>query len=244
MNHKFPAAISPTNPPCATGHSLPGHGKLIFAATSFLVLTAACATLRAADPEIITPIDARVSSAYTSPSDNSLADGQFLLEWFVNPDGKRTPPSFSEGSKYDPSLAALWKADANGSYTWMTASGEVAGAWVIFDLEGAYDLAEAYIWQRGQGGDGYDLSDRDANEIIIEGSKNGDDWQVLTADSFANLTRSGFSGDSGLPKEAQVFKLSKNNQGIKLVRITINSNYGNPEYTGLAEVRFTGLPSK
>jgi len=244
MNYKFPNSISPTNPPCVAGHSCHANGTRTCTAIGLLLLTAACATLQAADLEIITPIDARVSSAYTPPNDEPLHDGKFLLEWFVNPDGQRTQPSFSEGSKNDPSLTALWKADAYGSYTWMTASGNVAGAWVILDLEKAYDLADAYIWQRGQGGDGYDLSDRDANEILIEGSNNGQDWQVLTADPIVDLTRSAFSGNSGAPKEAQIFKLSKNNKGIKFVRITINSNYGNPEFTGLAEVRFTGLPSK
>ena len=244
MNHKFATATFLTNSPFMTGHSRHTNGTRTCTAIGLLALAAVCATLQAADPQIITPIDAHVSSTYVHEGQTSASDGKMLLEWHINPDGNGVSPSFSEGSKDAPVLTALWQPEVYGAYTWTTATAESTGARVVFALDGAYDLVDAHIWQRGQGGDGYDLSNRDANEIIIEGSKNGEDWQVLTTDPAVNLARTEFRSGSIVPRGAQVFNLTKNNTGIKFVRFTINSNHGSPEYTGLAEVRFTGTPSK
>ena len=73
---------------------------------------------------------------------------------------------------------------------------------------------------------------------------NGEEWQILTNESKVNLARTEFNSGSPIPSGAQSISLQKNNKGIKHIRITIHSNYGNLEYTGLAVVRFTGLPSK
>lgn len=141
--------------------------------------------------------------------------------------------SMSAGTASAPDLAATYTPNGSGNGTWTTNTGDVANAWIQYDLGSLMDVGQAYIWQRSQ----TDLTSRGVKDFTIDGSVDGTTWSSLT--STALLLQEAVNG---APVSAQSFALTQNNTGIRYVRINVDSNYGDPNYVGLTEVRFVAVP--
>ena len=146
----------------------------------------------------------------------------------------------SAGTATAPDLAATYAPNAFGTGTWLTNTGDVADAWILFDLGSTMDLGQASIWQFSQLFDsqfgGGDLTNRGVKDFTIDGSVDGTTWNSLTPTSLLLQ-----QAVSGAPVSAQSFALTQNNTGIRYVRINVDSNYGS-NVVGLTEVRFVAVP--
>jgi hypothetical protein len=138
----------------------------------------------------------------------------------------------SAGAATAPDLAATYTPNVNGVGTWLTNTGDVATAWIQYDLGSLMDVGQAYIWQRSQLGE----TDRGVKDFTIDGSVDGTTWSSLTSTSLLLQ-----QAVDGAPVSAQSFALTQNNTGIRYVRINVDSNYGD-DYVGLTEVRFVAVP--
>lgn len=138
----------------------------------------------------------------------------------------------SAGTASAPDLAATYTPNGSGNGTWTTNTGDVANAWIQYDLGSLMDVGQAYIWQRSQ----TDLTSRGVKDFTIDGSVDGTTWNPLTSTSLLLQ-----EAVNGAPVSAQPFNLTQNNMGIRYVRINVDSNYGD-DYVGLTEVRFVAVP--
>jgi hypothetical protein len=169
-----------------------------------------------ASADIITPVSATASSSHwSSPAENTLTWG-----------------SMSSGTASNPDLTATLPGDAWGGPNWLTGGSGIVGEWITFDLGAAKNVGKAYVWQLNQDNE----ADRGVHNFTIEGSANNSTWKVLTASSTVDMTT---QGGTGVLLSAEQFALTQNNIGIQYIRFTVNSNYGDPSYAGLGEVRFT-----
>jgi len=139
----------------------------------------------------------------------------------------------SAGNATAPDLAATYTPNGSGNGTWTTDTGDVANAWIQYDLGSKMDLGQAYIWQRSQ----TNLTSRGVKDFTIDGSVDGTIWNSLTSTSLLLQ-----EAVNGAPVSAQSFALTQNNTGIRYVRINVDSNYGDPSHVGLTEVRFVAVP--
>jgi len=139
----------------------------------------------------------------------------------------------SAGTASAPDLTATYTPNGSGQGTWTTNTGDVANAFIQYDLGSLMDVGQAYIWQRSQ----TDLTSRGVKDFTIEGSVDGTTWNPLT---FTSLVLQ--QAVNGAPVSAQSFALTQNNLGIRYVKINVDSNYGDADYVGLTEVRFVAVP--
>jgi len=106
---------------------------------------------------------------------------------------------------------------------------------IEFELDGAYDLSAAHIWNDNEDGFAPDRG-LDEFEIQVSSERTGDNFTPIG--TTYNLT-----ADSGFdPNFAQVIPLVAS--GVRRVRLLLNSahfdNGGVDQYVGLSEVRFEG----
>ena len=139
----------------------------------------------------------------------------------------------SAGTASAPDLTATYTPNGAGNGTWLTNTGDVANAWIQYDLGSLMDVGQAYIWQRSQ----TDLTSRGVKDFTIDGSVDGTTWNPLTSTSLVLQ-----QAVNGAPVSAESFALTQNNLGIRYVRINVDSNYGDADYVGLTEVRFVAVP--
>jgi hypothetical protein len=139
----------------------------------------------------------------------------------------------SAGTASAPDLTATYTPNGSGNGTWLTNTGDVASAWIQYDLGSLMDVGQAYIWQRSQ----TNLTSRGVKDFTIDGSVDGTTWNPLT---FTSLVLQ--EAVNGAPVSAQSFALTQNNLGIRYVKINVDSNYGDADYVGLTEVRFVAVP--
>ena len=139
----------------------------------------------------------------------------------------------SAGTASAPDLTATYTPNAAGNGTWLTNTGDVANAWIQYDLGSLMDVGQAYIWQRSQ----TDLTSRGVKDFTIDGSVDGTTWNPLTSTSLVLQ-----QAVNGAPVSAESFALTQNSLGIRYVRINVDSNYGDADYVGLTEVRFVAVP--
>ena len=139
----------------------------------------------------------------------------------------------SAGTASAPDLTATYTPNGSGNGTWTTNTGDVANAFIQYDLGSLMDVGQAYIWQRSQ----TNLTSRGVKDFTIVGSVDGTNWNPLT---FTSLVLQ--EAVNGAPVSAQSFALTQNNLGIRYVRINVDSSYGDADYVGLTEVRFVAVP--
>jgi len=161
-----------------------------------------------ADGEIVlTPVSVAASSQYSA-----WGEKEALIDGSGMSGEGRTATHISAGLQY---------------IYWHSASGAViANQWVQFDLGRRYNLANALIWQLCQPGD---LINRGVQNFTIKvAGENG----IFSTLSTGN-TLSKASGTA--PEPVQIIAMAS--QGVRYVRLEVESNYGAP-YVGLSEVRF------
>jgi hypothetical protein len=160
-----------------------------------------------------------------------------------------TPVSATASTQYSSSYLINFTIDGSGlpanfttddlhaNYTtnnhWTTSIGDIAGAFADYDLGTDKSLTHLYLWNHrsnsppafstGYAVTQFDLSFYDANSILIS--------------TLSNLTAVGGTA------AAQTFSFDQVDF-VRKVRLTIDSNNGDNQVTGLAEVRFgyTAIP--
>jgi hypothetical protein len=124
--------------------------------------------------------------------------------------------------------------DLHGSYPetmWLTASGGIP-AWIQFDFDQVYKMYEMWIWNQNSMFE--TILGLGAKDTVIEYSADGTNWTSLGDFELAQAT----GEDTIAPTSTIAF----NGLSVKSVRVTINSNWGNPIQVGLSEVRFLYTP--
>lgn len=132
--------------------------------------------------------------------------------------------------------------DAAAEGMWTSKFGEpIDQQYITFDLGRVVNLDKVAIWQFAEGLDTYnlDFSDRGAKEIMLSvasvlnpESEDFTEIGTITLDQYAQ----------GEELSAQIFDLVGANE-IRYVKFDFHSNWGDPDYIGLSEVRFlTGVP--
>ncbi len=119
---------------------------------------------------------------------------------------------------------------------WLSKKGESA-AWIQYEFDKAYQLAEMWVWNANQAIEATSLA-IGAKDVVVECSLDGTTWTALVPVlPFARAT-----GKSGYAHNTVVnFPYEK----AKYVRITITSNWGGKTVQyGLSEVRFYYLPER
>jgi archaellin len=125
--------------------------------------------------------------------------------------------------------------DLHGSYPetmWLTPSGGIP-AWIQFDFDQVYKMYEMWIWNQNSMFE--TILGLGAKDTVIEYSADGTNWTSLGDFELAQAT----GEDTIAPTSTIAF----NGLSVKSVRVTINSNWGNPkQQVGLSEVRFLYIP--
>ncbi len=131
---------------------------------------------------------------------------------------------------YDAAADGMWTSYANQP---------IDEQYVIFDLGRLVNLDQVAVWQFGEAFDAFDFTDQGAKEIRILAT----DVVNPEMDDFTELqTITLDQHELGQPLEAQLFDLI-GADGVRYVKFDFVSNWGNPSYVGLSEVRFvTGTP--
>lgn len=118
--------------------------------------------------------------------------------------------------------------DTNYTNQWLADTDDVQ-PWLVFDLGTQYDLTSAIIWQYSYSGS----ENRGVNGLNIYLSTDGANFTLATSTNLAIAS----GGD--LPAQIVTFTEAP----ARYVRFEVASNHGSATYTGLAEVKFGGLPS-
>jgi uncharacterized repeat protein (TIGR01451 family) len=122
------------------------------------------------------------------------------------------------GALHDTIYPNQWVADRDDTQPWL-----------VFDLGNQCDLTSALIWQYSVDG----VENRGVNGLDILLSTDGINFTLATSTNLAIAT----GGD--LPAQTVTFAEAT----ARYVRFEVTSNHGSASFTGLAEVKFGGLPS-
>ncbi|MEQ1828577.1 MAG: LamG-like jellyroll fold domain-containing protein, partial [Pirellula sp.] len=168
---------------------------------------------------LIAPISANASSSGTSASNTRNGSGLTI----------RTP---IENSTHTNGFPA-----GGGSNTfWHTGTGVDGNTFIEWDLGANFELSEMLVWQFNAVFTGGDETNRGVKQYdLFAGSSPNPTTQIITD---AQLSKAG--GTDAEP--AQRISLNGLAEGVRYVRMKIDSNYGGP-FAGLSEVRFLGKPN-
>jgi len=131
--------------------------------------------------------------------------------------------------------------DTDWTHMWLTANGDVANAYIQFDLGAAYNLASAHIWNYNQytpiPDSFFDGTNRGVQQVDILISLDSVNWTTVLEDSSFPRAPSPPSSNYG------GFDLDFSGTLARYVRFDIDSNYGSDpiigsNYVGLSEVQF------
>ncbi len=111
------------------------------------------------------------------------------------------------------------------SNMWLNDQEGAAGT-ITFDLGRVYRLASVDVWQYSF------VPARGVRGLNILGSLNGTDYRLLRFARLEAVSEGGPSGEQTIALEA----------AARFVKFVITSNWGDSEYTGLAEVKFRATP--
>lgn len=99
------------------------------------------------------------------------------------------------------------------------------GHWIMYDLGNSYVMHEMTLWNINA----YQKTNMGAQEIVVDYSTNGEDWTELGYYTMSEGSASSFyQGEQAL---------NFNGVSARYVLITLLSNYGDTNCSGLAEVR-------
>jgi hypothetical protein len=116
--------------------------------------------------------------------------------------------------RHDNLYTGMWLNDQDG-----------AVGTVTFDLGRIYSLMSVEVWQYSF------VPTRGVRGMSILSSRDGSDYRLLKLARLEAARESGLSGEQTVPIEA----------AARFVKFVITSNWGDSEYTGLAEVKFRAI---
>jgi hypothetical protein len=117
--------------------------------------------------------------------------------------------------RHDSLYTGMWLNDQDG-----------ATGTITFDLGRIYSLVSVDVWQYSF------VPARGVRGLSILSSQDGLDYRLLKLGRLEAVSESGPSREQTVPIEA----------AARFVRFVITSNWGDSEYTGLAEVKFRTVP--
>lgn len=118
----------------------------------------------------------------------------------------------------------------DGNHMWMGINGDVAGAWIEYDLGQVFSLTKARLWAYNRGG----YTSRSMQQADVLVSTDGSTWTPVATDTtFPRSPGNSSYGGFG-------FEFSPTGTDVRYVRIEADTNYGadSGDYTGLSEIRF------
>jgi len=117
---------------------------------------------------------------------------------------------------------------------WLSGFGTVTNAWIAFDFGREIDLTAAAVWQYSQ------TAFMDGS-LALGGLKRGVRWMTLHVagndQNFSEFGKVELDQGSGLAAQPAQF-VGLMAAGVRYVKFQVDSNWGDPNYVGLAEVRF------
>ncbi len=121
----------------------------------------------------------------------------------------------------------MWLSSANGGggVENPSPSGSTDPAWIAYDFGEKYTIADMWIWNYNQ----LFATDRGLNDVVIEVSADGGNWTTVFDGQLTQAT-----GVDDIPHTDTI----PINMDIQFVVISASTNFGDPFYYGLSEVRW------
>jgi len=117
---------------------------------------------------------------------------------------------------------------------WLSAPGAALPAWIEYEFDRLYKLAEMRVWNHNTGFE--PTLGLGCKDVLVEYSVNGTDFTALSAAHQ-------FARAPGKPGYASNTTIDLGGATAKYVRLTVNSNWGGKlKQYGLSEVRFYSVP--
>ena len=184
--------------------------------------------------KLVNPDSPRKGKVWSFVTNDNIADYEVLGVTIQDvsselEDGARKAEYIVDGSGLDFVAPGTHRNFPWGTM-WLSRTGEViSDQYLIFDLNGTYELTGVRIWNYNENALG-DYTSRGVNEMEI----------LVSADNstYASLGIFNLSQASGIEDVDFSEKIPVTVNGVRYVKFDINSNLGDSSYVGLSEVRF------